>query len=308
MVNSNNFAASIPIEMHQAFERTLLNYRKVEYDKMLCRNLSTIRPVGPTIQTDVVTTWEKTGGNDTLIAKITAKGAAPDEIGLKSAAVSHPMYQVSVKFTVNERDLSLDPALQTRKAEVATAEIRRLEDYIWFNGNTSPSITGMAQAAALNPQGCVPAYGTSVSGTNNVASKGNWRPGDDTYRDIYDDVLEAVTRIDDNFDAKFLVGKKIDIAPIRKMDDLRNRYSDQILDLFGAGSTKDFIRTSAYCPAGYVFVVAKDMEFEEFVISEDLRVDTAIGKDEGGNFPVVLREWVSQEVHKPGGVTSIYTL
>jgi hypothetical protein len=308
MVNSNNFAASIPIEMHQAFERTLLKYRKAEYDKMLCRNLSTPRDVGPTIQTDVVTTWEKTGGNDTMIAKIFAKGTAPDEIGVKSASVSHPMYQIGVKFYVNERDLHLDPSLQTRKAEVATNEIRRLEDYIWFNGNTSPAVTGMAGAANLNPAGKVPAYGTSVSGTNNVASKGNWRPGDDTYRDIYADILAAVTRIDDDFDAKFLVGKKIDIAPIREMDDLRNRYSDQILDLFGAGSTKDFIRTSAYCPAGYVFVVAKDMEFEEFVISEDLFVDTSVGKNEEGNFPVILKEWVSQEVHNPGGVASIYTL
>lgn len=307
MVNSNNFAASIPEEMHQAFERTLLKYRKAEYDKMLNRNLSTIRDVGPTIQTDVVTTWEKTGGNDTMIAKIIAKGSAPDEIGVKSISVSHPMYQLAVKFYVNERDIGLDPSLQTRKAEVATNEIRRLEDYIWFNGNTSPSITGMAGAALLNPGGKVAAYGASSSSPS-VDSVGNWRPGNDTYRDIYKDILAAITRIDDDFDAKFLVGKKIDIAPIREMDDMRNVYADKILDLFGAGSTKDFIRTSAYCPAGYVFVVAKDMEFEEFVISEDLWVDTSVGKNEEGNFPVILKEWVSQEVHNPGGVCSIYTL
>jgi hypothetical protein len=308
MVSSNNFAASIPIEMHQAFERTLLKYRKAEYNKMLCRNLSTTRDVGPTVQTDVVTSWEKTGGNDTMIAKIFAKGTAPDEIGVKSSAVSHAMYQIGVKFYVNERDLALDPSLQTRKAEVATAEIRRLEDYIWFNGNTSPAVTGMYAASLLNPAGYVPAYGTSVTSTNNVASVGNWTPGNDTYRDIYKDVLAAVTRIDDDFDAKFMVGRKIDIAPIREMDDMRNIYADKILDLFGASKTTDFIRTSKYCPAGFVFVVAKDMEFEELVISEDLRVDTSVGKNENGDFPVILKEWVSQEVHNPGGVTSIYTL
>jgi hypothetical protein len=52
-------------------------------------------------------------------------------------------------------------------------------------------------------------------------------------------------------------------------------------------------RTSAYVPSGYVYVVAKDMEGTEFVISEDLSVDTTVGKDEGGNFPVVLREWIN---------------
>jgi hypothetical protein len=295
--------------MHEAFERTILNYRKVEKDKMMARSLSTIRPVGPTIQTDVVTYWEKTGGNDTIIAKITAKGDAPDKVGAKSTSVSHAMYQISVGTTVNERDLSLDPATQTRKIEIATREIRRLEDYLWFNGNTAPALTGIAAAAQLNPNGRVRAYGTS-SVAPSVDSVGNWRPGDDTYRDIYKDVLAAITRIGDDFDAKYMVGRKIDIAPIREMDDMRNIYADKIIDLFtGARTTADFIRTSGYCPSGYVYVVAQDMEFMEFVISEDLRVDTSIGKDEGGNFPVVLREWVNlNEVHNPEGVTEIYVL
>ena len=93
------------------------------------------------------------------------------------------------------------------------------------------------------------------------------------------------------------------------MDDLRNRYADQILDLFGAGSTREFIRTSKYFPAGYVYVIAQDMEFMEFVISEDLVVDTGFGKEPGNNYRVELREWVNPvEYHNNEGAVEIYTL
>jgi hypothetical protein len=47
----------------------------------------------------------------------------------------------------------------------------------------------------------------------------------------------------------------------------------------------------------------------EFVISEDLVVDTGFGKEPGNNYRVELREWVNPtEWHSNEGATEIYTL
>jgi len=301
------YAASIPAHFTESFARDVLNYRKREYDKQIARTLSTIRNVGPTVQKDTITYYEKTGGNDTIAAKITAKGAIPEQVGVKGNEITHSMYQISVGFSLNGRDLNLDPAQFRRKVEVATAEVRRREDYIWVNGDAGTGLTGLVTSARANPNGKVAAYGASSSSPD-VDSIGNWKHEDD-YWDIYTDVLEACDRIGDDFTPKYMCGTRQTIAPIRKMDDLRNRYADQILDLFGAGSTNDFIRTSKYFPAGYVYVIAQDMEFMEFVISEDLVVDTGFGKEPGNNYRVELREWVNPvEFHNNEGAVEIYTL
>jgi len=297
------YAASIPAHFNESFARDVLNYRKRELDKQLARNLSTIRMVGPSVDKDTITYYEKTGGNDTIAAKITAKGAIPEQIGVKGNEVTHSMYEVTVGFMLNGRDLNLDPAVQRRKVEVATAEVRRREDYTWINGDTATGLTGLVTSARANPNGKVVNTGAASPDVNNI---GTWA-GTDTYMDIYTDVLEACNRIGDDFAPKYLCGTRQTLAPIRKMDDLRNVYADQLLDLFGAGSTNDFIRTSKYFPTGYAYVIAQDMEFNEFVISEDLAVDTTFGKEPGNNYRVELREWVAFEFHNNEGAVEINT-
>lgn len=302
-----NYSSSIPAHMTEAFEREVLNYQEKQRDGMIARNLSTMRNVGPTIQTDTVTFWEKTGGNTAITAAITAKGDTPPLVGAKGKEVSHVMYQFGATVRVNERDLNLDPKQLNRKIDVATRDIHRLEDYIWINGDTATGLSGLVTSARANPNGKVAAYGASSTG-GDVDSIGNWT-GTDTYIDIYTDVLEACNRIGDNFDPKYLLGRRADLAPIRKMDDMRKTYADDILDLFGASNTQSFMRYSAYVPAGYVYVVAQDMEFTEFLVSEDLRVDTSVGKDTGGNFPVVLKEWINPVGFLSNeGAAEIYTL
>jgi len=302
-----NYSSSIPAHLTEAFEREVLNYQQKQRDSMVARNLSTMRNVGPTIQTDTVTFYEKTAGNTVITAAITAKGDTPPIVGAKGKEVSHVMYQFGATVRINERDLNLDPKQLSRKIDIATRDIHRLEDYIWINGDTATGLTGLVTAAQANPNGRVRAYGTSASSPS-VDSIGNWT-GTDSYIDIYTDIMEMCDRIGDNFNPKFLLGRRADLAPIRKMDDMRKRYIDDILDLFGAANTQQFIKTSAYVPAGYVYVVAQDMEGTEFVVSEDLRVDTSVGKDTGGNFPVVLREWVNPcEFHSNEIAAEIYVL
>jgi hypothetical protein len=301
------YGSQIPDTFNKAFSKFVFEYRKKQYNAMVARNLSEMRNVGATIDTDTITFYEKSGGVDKIDAKIVAKGAIPDQIGVKGREVAHKMFQISVGFMLNGRDLNLDPDIQRRKVEVATNDIRRREDYWWINGDTGTGLTGMVTAARANPNGKVAAYGAS-STSPDVDSIGNWAHTD-TYWDIYTDVLEATDRIGDDFTPSYLCGTRATVAPIRKMDDLRNRYSDQLLDLFGAGSTDEFVKTSAYWPTGYVYVVAKDMEFSEFVISEDLMVDTGFGKEPGDNYRVELREWVNvAEVHSNEGIAEIYTL
>jgi hypothetical protein len=300
-----NYGSSIPAHFNEAFERYVFNYRSKQRDSMLARNLSTMRDVGATVQTDTVTFYEKSGGNDKLDADITAKGAVPPQIGVKGQEKSHPMYQISVGFMINGRDLALDPGIQKRKVEVATADIKRREDYTWINGHTATGLTGLDYAAGVNPNGKIVATGASGADANNI---GNWA-GTDTNIDIHKDILNATTRIGDNFEPKYLVGRRADIAPLKDLDDMRNRYADKVLDLFGASKLTDFVRYSLYCPSGYVYVVAQDMEFMEFVVSEDLVVDTGFGKEAGNNYRVELREWVNPvEFHSNEGVTEISTL
>jgi hypothetical protein len=299
-----NYGSSIPAAMTEVFEVEILNYQQKQRDARVARNLSTIRNVGASVNTDTVTYYEKSGGNTAIAATITAKGATPPTIGVKGKQVSHVMYQLSSMFNVNERDLNLDPKQQARKVDVATRDIGRLEDYIWINGDTATGLTGLVTAARANPNGLVAASAASSPSCNNT---GIWT-GADTDIDIYTDIMQGCDRIGDNFVPKYLCGRRAEIAPIRKMDDLRKRYADEILDLFGASNTKEFIRTSAYFPSGFVYVVAQDMEGSEFVISEDLRVDTSVGKDTGGNFPVVLREWLNPvENHSNDWVAEIAT-
>lgn len=284
-----NYSSSIPAHLTESFEKEILNYQQKQRDNMLARNLSTIRNVGPTIQTDTVTFYEKSGGNGSITAAITAKGDTPPIVGVKGKKVSHAMYQLGATVMINERDLNLDPRQFNKKIDIATRDVHRLEDYIWINGDTATGLTGLVTSAQANPNGRVLNTGASSPNVNNI---GNWA-GSDTYIDVYTDVLEACNRIGDNFNPQYLVGRRADLAPIRKMDDMRKTYADDILDLFGAGSAKDFIRYSLYVPSGYVYVVAKDTDATEFVISEDVRVDTSVGKDTGGNFPVVIKEWVN---------------
>jgi hypothetical protein len=303
---ATNYGSSIPFHFNEVFEREVLNYQDKQRDARVARNLSTMRNVGADVQTDTVTFYEASAGNTVIKAAITAKGDTPPMIGVKGKEVSHVMYQLSVGFKLNERDLNLDPKQQARKVDVATRDIGRLEDYIWINGDTATGLTGLVTAARANPNGKVAASAASSPSCNNI---GSWDGADTSgHIDIYTDIMEACDRIGDNFVPKYLLGRRADIAPIRKMDDMRKRYADEILDLFGASDTKSFIRTSAYVPTGYVYIVAQDMEASEFVISEDLRVDTSYPKEAGGNFRVELKEWCNPvENHTNDWVVEIAT-
>jgi hypothetical protein len=187
--------------------------------------------------------------------------------------------------------MNQDPAIKNTKIDWCYRQIGRLEDYIFFNGESNINISGLQTHAQANPNGKIVATGASGKDANNT---GAWNGGDADI-DIYNDVLEASSRIGDEYGSSpmFLVGRRADVKYIRKLDDLRNKYSDQLLDIFGASSVDDFLRTSSYCPSGYVYILAKDPEVAEFTISTEMTVDNEFAKEKGGNFWVEVKEWLN---------------
>lgn len=287
-----NFAGNIPDEARQTWERQLLRTTEKMRDTVLARNLIGMRQLAQTVEIDTVMTVAGVpNSSDGIAAKIVAKGTVPDVADIAATTTDFKQYQIAVGFYVNERDLNKDPTLQTKKIDWATRQIHRREDTIAINGDSSVGLSGIVSAAQSNPNGKVVASGASGNNTNNC---GAW-DGSDSTIDIYTDILNGITRIGDEYQDSqlFLVGKRATIAPIRRLDDMRKSYADEIVDLFGARSVSDFVRYSAYVPDGYVYIVAKDADAAEFTVSQDILIDTNYPKEKGGNFWIELKEWVN---------------
>lgn len=287
-----NFAGMVPDVARQAWERELLRTEEKMRDTLLARNIVEMRALGATVDIDtVMTVVGVPNSSDGIAAKITAKGSVPEITDIAASATDFKQYQIAVGFYVNERDLDRDPTLQNKKVDWATRQIHRREDYLVLNGDSGVGLSGIVAAARNNPNGKIVA---SDGSGNNANNNGAW-DGSDSTIDIYTDTLNAITRIGDEYQDSqlYLVGKRTSIAPIRKLDDMRKSYADEIMDLFGAKSVSDFVRYSAYVPDGYVYVVAKDPEAAEFTISQDVTIDTSYPKEKGGNFWIELREWMN---------------
>lgn len=286
-----NYGSYSPEEARQIWEKRLVKTASVERDKRLARNLTMYRGLPATVDTDTVTTVVGSGGNSTIAAKITAKGAVPETTDIKAGEKDFKQYQISLGFYVNGREMMQDPSVKNAKVDWCYRNIGRLEDYIWVNGDSTINLSGMVTQARANPNGKITASGASGADVNNV---GAWA-GTDSDIDIQKDVLEALSRIGDDYanSPLFLVGRRADLKYIRQLDDLRNSYADQILDLFGAGSVNDFLRTSSYIPTGYVYIVAKDAEVAEFTVSTEMMVDNDYPREKGDNYWTEVREWIN---------------
>jgi hypothetical protein len=259
------------------------------------------------VEKDTITFIEGSGGNANIAAKIVAKGAVPDTTGTKSAEVEHTIYQSAVGFYIHERDLSKKPELKSRNIEWCTKQMRRLEDYMLFNGDSTINLTSLPTYAATNPNGKIVASAASGSDANNV---GAWTGADTSgLIDIYKDVcVEGWGRLGTDYTPYKLVTTRAQAKYIRQLDDMRKSYADEICGMFGA-APGDFswIWESDYCPASYAFIIGKDMDAAEFVVSEELAIKDAMIREKGGNFWVELNQWWALEYHDPEAFVSIAT-
>lgn len=280
------YGYSIPDNVVQIWEKQILKTQDVLKDAVIARNVQFIRTLPETVDIDTVQ-FVAGSGDDDIPAKVVAKGAPPDVTDVRIAETDFRQYQISVGFYMNERELKQDPMLKNRKIDWAVRQIHRREDYMFFNGDSAIGLRGLQTAARSNPNGKIVKSGASGPDVNN---KGAW---DGSTKDIYADVLEAVNRLGAGYDPTYLIGRRSDLGNIYQMDSMRNSFAEKIGQLFGTNDPTQFIRYSAYCPEGYVYVVAKDPMASEFVLSQDVRIVDEMIREKGGNYWVEINEWVN---------------
>lgn len=275
----------------EEWTRNIAVYGKKYLDNMTARNILETRYVGADVAVDVVTKYDRTGPG----AQITAKGAVPKSIGVTGSETKHDIYQISLGFNISKKDLSLDPMQFNRKIDVILREISRAEDDLMLNGVANYGITGMVTAAQANSNGKIVNAGATGNDTNN---KGAWAGEADT--DIYDDILTADGKLDDEFDMDYLVGRKSDQRYLYRLDAERNPYRELSAPLFGK-TEKDISwmwKTNALT-AGKVYAIAKDFMGGELVVSENPSITTLYngGMGPGQNYYFEVSEWVVAEFH-----------
>lgn len=286
---------SIRQEAVENYSLQIKKYFEENYDNMLARNVLAQRKVGADVEFDIVEEYSRTGQG----AQIVPKGGTPTKLGINFKRVTFPMYQIMAGFSVNAKDIKIDPKTKSRKLEIGMADIKRKEDYVAINGDTTYGITGIVTAARANTNGKIAASG----GTYNNA--GAW--AGETGTDIYDDIVEAKSLLDAKYrnGKLFLLGNSVTMGRLDKMNSERVPYKMEIASLF-TKNANDFswMWTNDYVPSGYAYVCAKDTEAGEFVVSENPYV-TPYAMTSGQNYPFEISEWATPEIHDNNGFVEI---
>ena len=267
-------------------------------DNMSARNLLPTRNVGADTMIDVVTTYDRTGPG----AQIVAKGAVPETSGQKVSTEKHDIFQISTAMNVNAKDMKLDPKLKNRQIDIMMRDIHKMEDNIMFNGDSSYGITGMVGTAQANGNGKIVASGASGEDTDN---NGAWSGEIGT--DIYDDINNAVAKMDGDFEPAFMVGTRTDLAYLNRKDSERQAYYKDIgTTFFGMKNENDksWMWTTNQIDSGKVYILPKDFMAGEFVISENPRiVPYPIGP--GENYRFEINSWSLAEFHEDDAYVEI---
>ena len=275
----------------EEWTRQIAVYAERYKDNMTSRNIMDVRYVGADVGIDVVTKYDKTGPG----AQVLAKGAVPKSMSVFGTDTKHEIYQIGVGFNISQKDLALDPQRHARTIDIALREIHRLEDDITLNGVTNIGLTGLITAAQANSNGKIVNAGAAGSDTNN---KGAWAGEADT--DIYDDLLTADSKIDEEFDMAYLVGRKADLRYLWRLDSVRNQYRTLSAPLFGrAEESIDWMWKTNHLTAGKVYACAKDFAGGELVVSENPSIVSLYngGMGPGRNYYFEVSEWVVPEFH-----------
>ena len=276
--------AAIPERFVEVWDAEIALYVEKYKDNMVARQILEQRTVGEEVQIDVVQKFDRTGPG----AQITAKGDAPDSMGLSNKTVKHEVYQIATGFHINRKDLKSDPQTKNLLVDIAMRDIHRAEDDFALNGSSTHNVNGIVAAAVLNSNGKI------TASTN----KGKW--SGETGTDIYDDINSAIALMDDDFDPAFLVGCRSDMLNLNRMDSERQPYYQTISGLFGKKDEKDksWMVMTNHLTAGKVYVIPKDFMAGELVIAENAHIIDDYPMQPGQNFWVELTSWVVPEMHQ----------
>lgn len=276
--------AAIPSHFVEEWEQEIILYVEKHKDNMIARQILETRNVGEDVDIDVVQKYERTGPG----AQITAKGTAPESMGLKTSTVKHEVYQIATGFHINRKDLKFSPESKNRLVDIAMRDIHRAEDDFALNGSTQYNVNGIKASAVLNSNGKI------TAGTN----KGKWTG--ETGTDIYDDINTAIAYMDDDFDPAYLVGCRSDLLNLNRMDSERQPYYKTVSGLFGKRDEKDksWLMMTNHLATGKVYVVPKDFMAGEFIVAENAHIIDDYPMEKGQNFWIELSAWVVPEIHQ----------
>lgn len=306
MANADmHYGSFIPEEVVTSWIQVIndyeLNYRK----ELVARNILPYRDVGKQVDIDAITHIQTTSGR----AGIIAKGASPEEIDIAAGVEKHEMYQIGAGFYINERDLGKEYGAIMKTAEINEVlnKIHATEDYIAINGDSTLGITGIVGAAHSNTFGKVLATAATPSG-NDVVNAGPWDSSGDTL-DPYEDVVNAIKFMDPRFKPWGVIGDRLTLYNLFKLDSERISYADKISKLFGKREEDhSWMIESQFTPTGYVYVIPYDPQAAEFVVSEEIDIADDYVKEHGGNYWIEIKEWVCPiEMHTPNAFVEINT-
>ena len=284
--------AAILSHFVEEWEREIALYIEKYKDNMVARNILETRVVGEDVQIDVTQKYDRTGPG----AAIVQKGAVPSSMGMSAESVNHEVYQIATRFVLNAKDLKKTPKSKTQLADIAMRDIHRAEDDFALNGKSALNVNGIVAAAQANSNGKI------TTSTN----KGKW--SGETGTDIYDDINTAIGKMDGDFEPAFLVGNRVDLLYLNRMDSERQPYYKMVAGLFGRMNENDksWMLMTNHIAAGKVYVIPKDFMAGEFVIAENAHiVEYPMGPGQNYYFEVV--SWVVPEMHQNDAFVEIAT-
>jgi hypothetical protein len=298
-----HYGSFIPEEFVTTWVRDINEWELLYKSKLFARSHLPYRDIGEANDYDMGTYFQSDDG----LAQVIAKGSVPEPFTVRARTQKHEMFCIATGFVLNERDLAKPDGatMKTQDINVAMAKMHGKEDYLAINGDTSlaSNFIGIVGAGRANSYGKITA---AASSGVNVGNMGAWA-GTDANRDPYEDVLNAVTKLEDNATPYAIVGNKEDMHWLHQTDSERNKFSEKISPLFGKSETDfSWMIINPYTPSGYVYVVTKDPQYMEFVASQDITIDDSYPKKEGGNYWIEVKEYVNPcEVHQNEGVVEI---
>lgn len=295
-----NYGSSIPQEVVQSMQKTILDFQQRYKDGYIGRQLIEQRPgVARTVRKDIVRHIDKTTPQDGVsTARISLGGTTPTIVGSKAKDKMFSIYRIDAAIQRNEAEVELDASLWNRDTSLAMLECLRRENYTIINGDSTLGITGLVGASSANSLGSVVASGASGTQVNN---NGAWDGSEtDKVMDPYDDIRAALNFIDpDLIGTYILAGRPTYMNYLLQEDDLGKIYADKIGPrIFGkAAGDNSWMVKSDYFPANYVYLILKSMEAAELVIPEDYNVDSNYPREKGQNIYAEIGGWIGIELH-----------
>jgi hypothetical protein len=303
-----NYGSSIPQEVVQNMQKTILDFQARYKDGYIGRSLIEQRPgVARTVRKDIVRHIDKTTPQDGVsTARISLGGTTPDIVGSKAKDKMFSIYRIDNAIQRNESEVDLDPSLWNRDTSLAMMECLRRENYTIINGDSTLGITGLTGAATANTLGSVVASGASGTQVNN---DGAWDGSEtDAVMDPYNDLRRALNFVDpDLIGTYYLAGRPAYMNYLLQEDDLGKIFADKIGPrIFGrpAGDNSWMVK-SDYFPANTVYLVLKSMEAAELVIPEDYNVDANYPREKGQNIYAEIGGWMGIELHTNDFIVSL---